>query len=313
MGASFKKIFKQAFILAKGHWFFWVAGLFLVWFTLGRAFIMLLFTAEMFAPEALRAVEEQGRGQAAGAENLWTAGLTLLGIVLLILYYFRAKSFLILSVKQRLEHQQVEPKQNYEKGMTHNTLLFKSGFMLNLLLFFMTALLTSPVFYLINSGYSARAASLGALALVVYLPIFVILYFSIMVCPMFIVVHSMGISDSLRASLDLIRKFWPTLVFFSLSLLVIEVVWFIVTMVLVTAASVPFVLLSGIFYDMGGQAAQNILQGIAGTVGIVVFFLSAAALTAFQRIAWAVAFFEKKTPVKNEDVKAPVTMPEVAS
>ncbi len=245
------------------------------------------------------------------AGNGWIGVVSLVFITLAVIFYFRSKGALISAVSQLRDKKSLDKKLVYSESEPHTIKLMKVGFGLMAAMLLVGALLASPVVYLTANNYSSRAFSLGLMATIIYLPIFCILYYLAVLTPMFIVLQRMSIGGALKAGFDLIRKYWPMLIAFSAILLLVELVLVIVSLGLMVAATLPFVLLYNVFYDMGGQTAANILQGLAILAGFMVFFISMGLVAGFQRIAWTIAFFEIIKPVKIEEAATAETLPEV--
>jgi hypothetical protein len=311
MEGNFTKILKQAFYLTKGFRFFWLLGLFLVWPVFFRSVSWLLETVSRMGVMQL---DQFGAiVPTPGASTTWTGIVSLIFIILAVIYYFRSKGALIVGASQLRTRKDVNKRVAYEDSEPYTTQLMKVGFGLLAAILILTAVLASPVLYLTSNNYSARAASLGLLALVIYLPLLAFLYYSSVFAPMFMVLHRMSAANALRASYDLVVRKWPWLVIFSVLLLGIEIFAVIVGIALAALAMLPFVLLLNVLYDMGGSATATILQTLAGIAGFVVFFISQGMVAAFQRIAWVIAFFEISRPVKAEEAAAAESVPEVIS
>jgi hypothetical protein len=310
MEGSISKILKQAFRLAKGYKFFWLLGLLLVWLNLARSSI--LAYAVIRALDVRPVAVTNFSSPAPEAISFWVGAGGSVFIILAAIFYFRSKGALMAAVSQLRGKGQVDRKLAYDESEPHTIQLLRMGLGFGLLFLLLSAALISPVMYLASNDYSGRALALGALSLLAYLPIFLAIHYLSLFSPMFVVLRRMSLGGSLRSSLDLVLLRWPSLVAFSLAMLATEIIGLALSLALMAISVLPFVLLINVFYDMGGSAASAV-QGLAGTVGLMVFFMSQAAVAAFQRIAWTILFFEINKPVKTEDPAEAETLQEVIS
>ncbi len=313
MEVNVVKIFKQSLQLVKGYKFFWLLGLFLIWLTLLRSAFLISDIGARMGLDNFADSESMNVPAPSTSSNAWIGIIFLVFAVLALIYYFRSKGALVVAVDELRTKKEIDKKLVYGLSEPHTVKLMKVGAGLSAVMLLIAAMLISPVVYLSSNGYTDRATYLGLIAALIYLPIFCLLYYASIFTPMFIVLQGMTINGGLKASLDLIRRFWPTLLAFSVGLLLIEVILLVLTLILMGVSALPFVLLLNVFYDTEGRMLATTLQVMAIIVGFMVFFASAALLTAFQRVAWTVAFFEIIKPVKVEETAEIETLPEVIS
>lgn len=313
MEGIYTKILKQAYYLTRGFRFFWLCGLFLVWLLFFRAVLMVINSGaylEVAGLEQINADISGGMITPEGGGNLWIGGVSLIFILIGVIYYFRSKASLITAVKKLQTKPDIVKKEVYEESEPHTITLLKLGFSLGALILVLSATLLAPIVYLYSNNLTGRALTLGLFALIIYAPLFIILYYSSIFAPILVVVHKMSIGDSLKACFDLVRKHWPVLLGFSLIMLIIEVGGIVLSTILVAISILPFVLLIQIFYDVIGQTGVQVLEGLAGIAAFMVFLLSLAVLAAFQRVSWTIAFFEIFRPIKTKEVAETVAAPE---
>ncbi|MBX4188271.1 MAG: hypothetical protein KW793_04020 [Candidatus Doudnabacteria bacterium] len=310
MEGKLTKILKQAFYLTKEFKFFWVLGLFLVWPNFLRGLLLLAFFSSWWITHPL----QQGYvASAAISSNIWIGITALLLIGLAVIYYFRSKGMLFALVSQLRTKKDINKTLGREESEPYTIQLLKVGLGLVVVGFLIAAVLSAPTAYLSNNDYTSRAASLGITALLIYLPIFLIIYFTSIFSPMFIVLSRLNTGNSIRASFDLIRKNWTSLVSFCIVLFVLDIGAFFISSALAAIAATPFVLLLNVFYDNGGSVSLEVLQALAVITAFVVFFISQAVVSAFDKIAWVIVFFEIIKPIKAQEILDPETLPEIAS
>jgi hypothetical protein len=310
MAGPTQKILRQAFQLTKGNKYFWWLGLFLVWVNLAKS-LGLIFAVSVagqgggyFWPQQAK-VEDGGK--------LWIGALLIFLVLAFTVMYFRSKAFLIWSVKELKDKNNLDLTLVKELAEPHTLNLMKIG-----LAFGITALMAllaflSPLNYLMSHDYQARAAASGGMALVILVPILVILYFFSIFQPLLMALRGMSMGNSFRATVDLVRRTLPVLVRFSLVMLAWETIAIVLSGALALVTIIPFVLLIPIFYDMVGQTGTAVLQGLAGIGGFMVFFISQAWFTAFQKVAWTMLFLEIVRPVKPAQEAEVEAVPEIAT
>jgi hypothetical protein len=299
-------VVKQAYQLAKSNKFFWQLGLFLVWINLGKSFLTILYLMSLFAPESLEGVNSQ----AAGSGNMWVGAVGLVFIIIMTILYFRSKAFLMWAVKELKDKNQLDKEVVREQAEPHTIMLMKFGLSFGILTLLAAFTLTGPLVYLTSNQYESQATAVGVTSILISLPIFFAIYLASIFSSLFVGVHDMSVSGSLRATLDLIRKKWLVMAQFTVLMVMLDMVSFIVSCILAVAAAIPFVLLIRIFYDMGGQA---VLTGLAGIAAFMVFFMSQAWFTAWQKISWTLLFLEIAKPVKPEEAVEAQTVPEIVT
>ncbi|HYC79784.1 MAG TPA: hypothetical protein VEC17_02050 [Candidatus Binatia bacterium] len=303
------KILKQAYYLTKNFRYFWSAGLFLVWLTLFRGLFLILNSGYFLENAGMVnwgiTESQQVRG------NPWIGLVALIVIAVLVIYYFKTKAAVFLAVKKLKDYKSIDKEEIKEMAEPYTVGLLKTGLAFGALILILTSLFASPVAYLSSNDYSSRATMLGLIALFFYIPVFILIYYSSVFTPMFMVMHNMTPMNGFRASMDFIRKHWPLFVLLSIILVIIEIIGLIISVALALVLIWPFVLLSQLFYDMGGQTMLVIVQTLAGIAGFVVFFMSQGLIAVFQRIAWAIAFLEMVRPLKSEEQAEAETVPEI--
>jgi hypothetical protein len=309
MTGIYPKILRQALHLTRSQKLFWKAGLFLVWPNLLRSLLAIGFAATWVEWGGTVAVGRQDVSEG----NPWLGLACLLVMGLLLILYFRYKVVIVLAVRQLQDKPLVDRKKVYEEAEPHIASSLKFSLVSAVTIGIMISLLATPVLYLNSSGDEIQAGVLGVLAVLAGAPVLAVIYCAMVFGPMFMAAHYLNPWDGARASVDVFRWNWLFLAGLWATLLAVELAGLIVSVAMMLLAMLPFVLLMQIFYDVVGSAGWAILQALAGTAGFVVFFMSQAMVAAYQRVAWAVAFFEIVRPVKKEEAEEPETMPEVIS
>ena len=105
---------------------------------------------------------------------------------------------------------------------------------------------------------------------------------------------------------NMCRKLWPTLVVFSVMLGLLTM---IASSALLLVWGLGVEILSQIFYNTGAFV-HTIGFGILGIIAVFAFLIFAAFITAYQQIAWVLAFNELVKPIKLEDEEI-MPVPEV--
>jgi hypothetical protein len=308
MDGIYPKILGQAYRLTKSNRSFWTAGLFLVWPNLFRAFVIIALAVE-YGPFNVAPMQQD---TSAVNNSPWFGLASLLVIGLLYIYYFRAKVVLFLSVKHLQTEKALDKSKLKRESDPLVARILNFSVLAITVLGLLVTFLYSPVLYLDTSGFVGRSVVLGTLATLVLLPTGGLIYSSMVFGPMFMAAHGLSSADAARASSDMFRRNWLFIAVLWLILFAIELAGVAVSVLGLVVATIPFVLLNQIFYDGGALGMQPTLLALAGIAGFMVFFMSQAMVTAFQRVAWAVAFFEIVRPVKIEE-EAPETLPEVIS
>lgn len=303
------KTFKQAFQLVKGKKSFWLAGLFLVWPNLFISSALIYFAVyKIDWGSRSGSIIYYQSSQVQG--NTWIGAVSIIIIATLIILYFRFKAYVPLLTKQVLTKKNVELSKIWQESIKHTWTLVSitMGFLSGLIIFF--TLVNVPIVHLIEIGHTERAWILGIIALVLFAPILAVVYLAMVLSPLFNVIYGLNAWDSVRVSLDVIRKLWRGLTAFAGLMTLIQFFGLIISSILVVIVTYPFVFLGGPVYDMGGQVSLTPMQGLAGILGFMVFFMSQAAFSAFSRVAWSVLFFDIIKPVKLEKDPEAEAVPE---
>lgn len=310
MEGIFFQIIKQAFQLTKKNKVFWVVGLFLFWPMLIQSVLLLSYILpsdyqtssgkEIFKPMEFNFIP-----------GPITGFISLAILLFLVWSYFRARSVLISAVDKIQKKEQIKTKKIFAAAFKPSFTVMRVSLSLLMTILFLTLFLTYPVMNLMENNFSGRAYSLGLFAILIYIPIFIFLFFSIVLSPIFIILYQFSVHDSLRASFDVIRKFWPILLAFTLSLVALGFVALFFAVFLLILSALPFVLLIYIFYDMFAPSVLLSLQILAGIAGMMGYITVHVFYSSFQNIAWVLMFKEMVKPIKTEEEEK-VAVPEGA-
>lgn len=301
------KILKQAYSLTRDHKIFWLAGLFLVWPNFARAVAWIYLFTVILNVDGYSQTSEVYEG------STLVGFISIVVISLMIAYYYRSRAVVNVAVKQLRDHPQVEKSKVYQEADPLTWELIKFGFTSSVGMILLVAFLASPVMYLTANNFSTRALILGLFAFGVFLPIFTVIYYSMVFVPMFVVVHRTSAGDAFRISFDLVKRNWVWLVFTSVLLLGIELLAILVGVIVMYLVSYAFVIFGQIFYDVGGYSMSGGVQVLVAIIAFGVFFITQAFVAVFQRIVWAILFFEIVKPVKTEEIVEVEPVPEILS
>lgn len=312
MSLDYKKIFKRARLIVRKHKFLWVLGLFLV---LGQVFNVLNFVPTSNQPSPLDP-KRQSAITAWVDSHLFWAGLIVIGFLLLlialVILYFRSKAAIITAAGQIVDQKAVSFKSSFKAGKPFLGRLFLTTVLLTLLIFLLTFVLASPIIYLFSINLASRAVLLGILALIIFIPVSLVIYFLGILAPMFIVLSDLKIRSALKSSLDLVTKFFWTLLVFSLLLSIVTFAVVLISLLVATIVAIPFVVLAVKLYDLKGIAGLGLVGG-GVLLALVIFLILQGAVSAFFQTSWVLAFLELVRPVKTEEEKAAGPIPEAVS
>lgn len=192
------KTIKQAYAILRAHKFLWALGLFLFW-DMGLNGVAYVYPSQM---------------------NLQvnTLSLVLIGmaIIFLAFLYFRSRATIILTVNGVLEKKAFGLGKNFRESQKYWRRLFVITFFVVFSMIFLSLILASPVVYLWSANLHTRASILAVFASAIFLPFAIFLSLVHNIAPLFVITFDLGVYNALRASFDMVRKFWPTMVFFSL-------------------------------------------------------------------------------------------------
>jgi hypothetical protein len=311
MGLSYLKVFKQALILAKTKKFLWGLALFLIWGNL--ALYLIIFSRgqnqNQVPVKQMNLTDYFSQSQQIGL----ALGVIAL-IAIAIWLYLLARAGMTLAVKNILDHKPHSFKGSLQGTNKFVGRLFKIWFTNGLIFLFALLALAAPVGYLISLGSSVRATILAILAVIIFLPVLLTTVMMNVFSGFYAVLMNLSVSKSFRASYDLISRYWWPLVLFSVIVFVFAILLIVAGFLMQAIVLLPFVILSGLPYDMGGNllASPYILSGLVVSFGLFLWYLSV--VSAFQHISWILVFLELVKPVKfQEEDGAEEVVPELVS
>jgi hypothetical protein len=294
------KIFKQAYAILRAHKFLWALGLFLFW---DAAFNLLSWTSSQ---DQLKFVLDIRYFVSSHANALVWILLALIGVVVFLQLCFRSRAGIIIGVKLLSEKKPVDFRSAFAESRIFYLRIFGIWFITIFLLLLASAILAGPVAYLSSINLEGRAQALGLIALVIFIPLAVVANFVNNLAPVFVVFYDFKVPESVRASMDMVRKFWPMLLGFSIYLGFLTGIA-VSLFAIVWGAGVVF--LGHLFYNTHGIGIK--LGAISlSLVAIGAFLIFNGFVSAFQQIAWVLMFKEIIRPVKMEDEEA-VPAPEI--
>jgi hypothetical protein len=306
----FGKILKQAYWITKTHKFLWIFGLFLFW---GSAlnFLNYFFDSSNRSSDSVMPVD--GPGWFAGNEGAWMMILILILLLAIafVYLYFRAKAGLIISVKNVIEKRASGFKPGFKDAGFYYGRLIKISVAVNLSLVGLAALLSIPIVYLVIIGYPGRAIALGFLALVIFVPVYILSTFVTSISPMFVTLYNMKIKPALLATFDIIREQWVSIFFFTIILAITSVLAVFLVLFVLLAISIPVVLLARLVYHTGVPQLPIAITFFGVVVGAAAFIFTQAVVAVFQQTSWVLLFEELVKPRSAAEAAESEILPEV--
>lgn len=299
---SFGQILKQAWNLTK-------TNRFLFWYGLLLFFGQIINFGYNWSSQA-NLSDKVPRLHLVALENFfnhpWVGWAVLVLVCLWLLIYFRASAGIILAIKSLIDKQPSQPLAPFYFGRFFVTRLLGLVIFLQLILFILGIIISSPVLYLFSIGLTNRAIILGILGLLVAVPFLLLIVFVNIIGPLFIVIYNLPFWAAIKASVNLIVSFWGRLLGFG-------IVLFGLTLLVLTLAGVsasPFVVLAVISYHKGGLLLSN---GALFVLGSIVFLAVGTVLVSFKQAAWIIAFGELVKPQKTEQEEVEAAAETVSS
>ncbi|OGE81771.1 MAG: hypothetical protein A3H72_00265 [Candidatus Doudnabacteria bacterium RIFCSPLOWO2_02_FULL_48_8] len=259
---SYQKIFRQAWAATKTYRFLYVYGLILF---LSLALIFFLTNGDE------NSLANQG--------GSWPETLLLLGMLFV---GFRAKAGLIVASREILLKRQTGFVSSLRSGRKFAVRIAGVLVLLAAVLVVIGIILSQPELTETTQLFLS----------LIYAAIGLNLFAATELACLFAVFYDLKLKDSLTSALNLIAKYWATLMILSLVLFVIQAV-------LPVLAAVVFIQIYG-----------NIIMAAVA----VFFLLSAPVALVFTQVCWALAFQELVRGIKLEEDKPIETiLPEIAS
>ncbi len=215
----------------------------------------------------------------------WMGGFLLL-ICLFVILYFRMKAGLIIAIKALIDKQPTSFAIAFRAGRFFYGRILGASILLQLGILIFAIIILGPVIY--SSGLQGDI--LGVFGIAILIPVMVIVVLMRVLAPLFVVVYDQKIGEAIDRSYILISKVWPRLIFFGLTLLVLELFPLFLSVFVIG-------LLGGLWFKLA-----------VGTALIAVL----APIAAFSQTAWVLMFLELVRPQKMDQVEA-VPAPEIAS
>ncbi len=297
---QFGKIFKQAFQILKAHKFLWVLGLFLVW---GEIFNLFSYSTNNPNQE----VNQLNQATQVHAGGVVTAlALVFVLIVVMMWFYFRARTAVIIGTKAVLDKKDTGFKKSFRAGKHFYVRIFGIWFVTVFLTVLALVILASPVVYLSTQGLGGRAALLGIIAVLIFVPLAFLAGFINNLAPMFVVQHDLQIGKAVNASFDMVKKYWAGLLSFSILLGLLNG---IILGFLSFCFVLGFEFFTHLFYNTGGFqiTISSILFAFACLIALLFF---GSGVASYQQISWVLLFNDLVKPQKLEEEEI-VPVPEV--
>ncbi len=310
MGQSYSKIFKQALSFTKTHKFLWALGLFLIW---GNMLVYwIIVSTQQKGPGYTDNSEAIAKQLTVEPQTAAALGILFLIIGLLVfLMYFKSRSVLAVAVKDLVDHKPVLFWKSFKNSKVFLARQLGLWVLLAGSLLISAVVVMAPVGYLWSMNFTYRAGILGTIGLVIIIPIAFLVALLNIFSGLFIVLLNFKVGDSIKASFDLIVKFWWSLVNMVLSMLCLSFLAMLGILFIQALVLVPFVILAGLSYDMVGLHVDSpyVITGI--TLGIIIFFWLVAVLSSFQHVVCTLVFLDLVKPKKVEEEVEVAVVPEV--
>jgi hypothetical protein len=147
-----------------------------------------------------------------------------------------------------------------------------------------------------------------------FAPLMYFIYAVMRLLPLFVTVYKLSTKNSLVVSLDFAYRRWRLLLGFMAFMFVLELLVLVVLVSMVLVLNQPFVILSQIFYDVGGLSGLLTLNGLAGIALFMLFFVLQAIVAVVNHIAWVLLFLQVVKPITfATDEEPEVVEPEAAT
>jgi hypothetical protein len=313
MIALYIKILRQALGLARIYKIFWSASLFLLWPTFFKSLAVLVMGSAAFGV-LLLAPETVGSGSSDAGEGVLSGILFGLAAAFLVWAYFKARGIVILSVKQIQESNATDWPQLNKQSSNHLFNLVTASYSCLVILAALTAVYLAPVLYLNKTQHSVRALILLIFGVLAFVPLMYFIYAVMRLLPLFVTVYKLSTKNSLVVSLDFAYRRWRLLLGFMAFMFVLELLVLVVLVSMVLVLNQPFVILSQIFYDVGGLSGLLTLNGLAGIALFMLFFVLQAIVAVANHIAWVLLFLQVVKPITfATDEEPEVVEPEAAT
>jgi hypothetical protein len=242
--------------------------------------------------------------------NVWAIAFIIAAAVFIVLY-FLARAGIILAVGELMARRPIGFFKSLSRARAFTLKVAIVWFLSGLSGALVLSVLAVPVVYLYVEDMPERAAILGLIGLLVYVPVLLIAGFVNIFGVLFAVVFRTNVRDSFRSAFDLISTYWWQLVLMEFGLLALNILWFMLTVLAASLVLTPFVFLSKIPYNMVSQELGNptLIAGFA--VAVVVFFWLQAIFISFQQACWTLAFWEVVHGQETDEEEDKQPVPEV--
>ena len=279
----------------RAHNFLWVMGLFLFW---DIGFNVLSYSVG-------------GNQTVAGFKSIngLQSILLLLGVfavLVLLLFFFRSKAAIIWGTKELMEKKRPDFYSAWAVSRRFYARVFGVWFSTIFLLVLASVILAAPVAYLVSINFSSRAAVLGVLALIIFIPVAFVANLINNLAPIFMVFYDFKINQAVAAAMDLIRKFWLLMIVFCLWMGLITAA---ATYAILGAWRLGVVFLGKLFYNAVGFHL-TFGNGIVLVIGAAAFLFFAGYVACFQQVCWTILVSEIAGPQKTEEAET-LPVPEV--
>jgi hypothetical protein len=236
--------------------------------------------------------------------NPWFFIVGLAVICLLLLIYYRAKAGMILALKVVMDKKPVFFSVSFALARLFVIRLLWLSIMMQLILFLLTSIISTPIFYLFSNNLVNRGIVLLIFGIIVFLPFAFIIWMVNVFGPLFMVTFNLSLLTAIKNCINLIGQFWSKL----LRQAAIVALIFLGGVLISAVMSSPVVILGLIAYYNEGL----ILSYALFFLGSIVFLMTLTLVTVFIQTAWFLTFMDLVKPQKFEEEKV-LPEPEVAA
>src|SRR3989338_4640149 len=258
---SYKKIVRRALDITWRNKFLWILGLFLFSFS-NYNFLNILIGAPAQDPKWSRGVNTELFYRTLTEKPLMVALVLAVSLLFIFLFLYLgavAKAGVILSADRIEKKEKPGLRKAIKEGRNFSWRLIGVSIAAASVLLLAGVLLLVPVYYLYDSGLVLRAAMLGGLAVIIYIPLFFIVSFTAILSSNFVVLGELNLSEALASGFDLFTRYWVQIILFSFLVLFMNAVLAFVFILALGTATLPFLLLN---FLLGKVLAQSLMNAL---------------------------------------------------
>lgn len=302
----YKEVLKKAWRLAWQYKWLWVLGLFIV--GPGDYNFLGIISENLGIPEeALDYQDNAVAFQEFLTQNpLWAAiaFTVFLLIIFLFLYVNGLAGAGVISTAFLHQEKKEEPnnlKKIIKRGARFAWKMVAISVAQVSILIFSTALLVAPVYYLLSQGLESRAAWLSFVAFVIFVPLYIVVNFTVIYARNFVVLGEMNVRQSVLSGWDLFSKYWKISI---LQALLIVLIYSVAIIGFMLAVGMGGLFFRGLMF-LANNLAEVSIKGFADVSGAILLslvgLLFGAVVSVWQTAAWTYTWMELVRQQKIEE------------